>query len=80
MTDVVGYRVYFGTVPGTCPGGGSFFVDIGSSAAPRTQTVNLTLKGLRVRELYYVAVTAVSAAGGESACSVESSARARPAN
>jgi Fibronectin type III domain len=80
MTDVVGYRVYFGTAPGTCPRGGSFFIDAGSSSAPRTQTVTLTLKGLRVGELYYVAVSAVSAAGGESACSAESSARARQAD
>jgi hypothetical protein len=80
MSDIVGYRVYVGTAPGTCPRGSSFFVDAAASAANRTQPVSTMLKGLKMGELYYVAVTAVSAAGGESACSAESSARARQAD
>ena len=38
------------------------------------------VQGLKMGELYCVAVTAVSAAGGESVCSAESSARARQAD
>ena len=80
MSDVVGYRIYFGTGRGTCPGGASFYVDAVRAAAPATQPVKLTLKGLKVGERYYVAVTAVSASGGESSCSAEASARARQAD
>src|SRR5262249_43902735 len=77
LTDVVGYRIYFGTARGVCPNGGSFFVDAGAAAAAGTQPVRLMLKGLRVGERYYVALTAVSKSAGESACSVETNAQAR---
>jgi len=80
LTDVVGYRIYFGTSRGTCPSGGSFYVDAVRSAAPGTEPVRLMLKGLKVGERYYAALTAVSASGGESACSAETNARARPAD
>ena len=77
MTDVVGYRIYFGTARGTCPGGRSFFVDAERPAAPGDQPMRLALKGLKIGERYYAAVTAVSTTGGESACSAETSARVR---
>jgi len=80
LTDVVGYRTYFGTARDVCPGGGSFFVDAASLAAAGTQPMRLMLKGLRVGERYYVALTAVSKSGGESACSTETNARARQAD
>jgi len=41
------------------------------------QTVSTKLTGLKVGELYYVAVTAVSKNGKESECSAAASARAR---
>jgi len=80
LTDVVGYRIYFGTARGVCPGGGSFFVDAVPLAAAGTQPMRLMLKGLKVGELYYAALTAVSKSGGESACSAEMNARARQAD
>ena len=59
----------------TCPRGASFLV-----AAPSVrpgQPPDIRLKGLKMAELYYAALTAASAAGGETSGSIQLSARAR---
>jgi hypothetical protein len=74
-TDVVSYRVYYGTTAGRCPGG--TFLTIPAPPGSPGQTVSTKLTGLKVGELYYVAVSAVSQSGRESACTTWASARAR---
>ena len=75
LTDIVSYRVYYGTTTGPCPGG--VFLTIPPPQGGSGQTVSTKLTGLKVGELYYVAVTAVSKNGKESECSAAASARAR---
>ncbi|PYN89825.1 MAG: hypothetical protein DMD87_04245 [Candidatus Rokuibacteriota bacterium] len=77
LTDIVAYRVYYGTTPGPCPGG--TFLTIPSSQGTPGQTVRTKLTELKVGEIYYIAVTALSKNGRESDCSAPTSARARRA-
>jgi hypothetical protein len=75
LTDVVSYRVYYRTAQGPCPGGPS--LTIPAPKGSPGQPISTTLTGLKVGELYYVAVTAVNQRGRESACTAWTSARAR---
>lgn len=75
LTDIVSYRVYYGTTTGPCPGG--TFLTLPSPQGSPGQAVTTKLSDLKVGELYYVAVTAVSKNGTESDCSAAASARAR---
>ena len=77
LTDVVSYRVYYGTTTGPCPRGK--FLTIPVFQGNPGQTVSTKLTNLKAGELYYVAVTAVSKNGTESDCSRPASARARDA-
>jgi len=76
--DVAAYRVYYGTTPTPCPGGGYVTVPAKPGVAGRSVTTRLT--GLSVGEVYYVAVTAVSSSGAQSGCSAAASNRARAAD
>ena len=78
VTNVAAYRVYYGTASGPCPGGTSFIIRSQSASAGQIVTTRLT--SLKTGELYYVAVTAVSATGVESACSDAATGRARRAD
>ena len=69
LTNLAFYRVYYGT--GGTPCQGPSFIQVTSSTpspAPG-QVVGATLTGLTSATTYFVAVTAVSASGAESACS-----------
>jgi hypothetical protein len=68
LTDLAGYRLYYGTSPTPCPG--STFLQVTSSArAPQAgQRIGGRLMGLAGGTLYYVSVTAVDTAGAESPC------------
>ena len=74
LTSIVSYRVYYGTTTGPCPGG-PFLTIPSTPGSPREMSTKLT--NLKVGELNYVAVTALSANGAESDCSAVASARAR---
>jgi fibronectin type 3 domain-containing protein len=69
-SDVVGYRVYWGT------GSGSYAQPHGSGVNTGSAT-GYTVTGLSVGRTYYFAVTAYDAAGNESAFSGEVSKVAR---
>ena len=56
LTDLAGYRVYYGTSPGSQPN----MVSVGKSNA-------LTIQGLLRGVTYYVSVSAVNSGGTESA-------------
>jgi hypothetical protein len=75
LTDIVSYRVYYGTTTSPCPGG--VFLTIPPPQGSPGQAVSTKLTGLKVGELYHVAVTAVRKNGTESDCSAAASARAR---
>ena len=77
-TDIASYRIYYGTMPNPCHGGSP--LTVAATTASPGQTMKTRLAGLKVGELYYVAVTAVTSSGEESGCSVAASARARPAD
>ena len=65
-SDVVGYRLYYGTSSRTylqAPGAG---INVGRTTA-------FTASGLQFGQLYYFAVTAYDAAGNESSFSPEAS-------
>ena len=74
-TDIASYRIYYGTTSNPCPGDTPLTVS--ATTASPGQTVKTRLTGLKMGELYYVAVTAVSSSGKESVCSVAASGRAR---
>ena len=74
-TDIASYRIYYGTTSNPCPGDTPLTVS--ATTASPGQTVKTRLTGLKMGELYYVAVTAVSSSGKESVCSVPTSGRAR---
>jgi hypothetical protein len=74
-TDIASYRIYYGTTPSPCPGG--TLLTVPATTARPGQAVKTRLAGLKMGELYYVAVTAVSSSGKESGCSVVASGRAR---
>ena len=74
-TDIASYRIYYGTTSNPCPGDTPLTVS--ATTASPGQTVKTRLTGLKMGELYYVAVTAVSSSGKESVCSVATSGRAR---
>lgn len=77
LIDLASYRIYYGTSSAPCPG--PAFVPIASPTAspPPDQTINARLTGLVTDTRYYVAVSAVAAAGTESACTAPQSALAR---
>ena len=74
-TDIASYRIYYGTTSNPCPG--RVRLTVSATTARPGQTVTTRLTGLKMGELYYVAVTAVSSSGKESVCSVATSGRAR---
>ena len=78
LNDLAAYRVYHGTPSSPCPGSSRTQIASPTSSPASNQTVSLRLTGLTVGTRYYVAITAVDAAGNESACSSVASAVARP--
>jgi hypothetical protein len=74
VTDIASYRVYYGTATPPCPGG--TFLTVASPPASPGRTVSTRLSKLKMGELYYVAVTAVSSSGVESGCSIATTGRA----
>jgi hypothetical protein len=77
LTDLTSYRIYYGTPSSPCPASSSAQTASPTSSPGSNQTVSFRLSGLTVGTLYNVAVTAVDAAGNESACSSVASAVAR---
>jgi len=77
-TDIASYRIYYGTMPNPCHSGS--LLKVAATTASPGQTVKTRLTGLKMGELYYVAVTAVTSSGKESGCSVAASGRAHPAD
>jgi Fibronectin type III domain len=77
-TDIASYRIYYGTMPSPCHSGS--LLTVAATTASPGQPVKTRLTGLKIGELYYIAVTAVSSKGKESGCSVVASGRARPAD
>lgn len=77
LTDLLKYRVYYGT--GASPCLGPTFVEVASPSAtpPANQTVSVRLTGLVSGTTYNVAVTAIDAGGNQSACSTPASAVAQ---
>jgi hypothetical protein len=74
-SDVLEYRIYYyGTTQQPCPGGS--LRKISAKTSGSSQQVQTRLTGLKLDEVYYVAVTAVSSTGKESSCSVVASGRA----
>lgn len=70
LNEVVSYRVYYDTTDPPCPNG-PFVVVEGLGARPR-----VTITGLTIGQLYYVAVAAQTS-HGSSGCSATVSSRAR---
>ena len=77
LTDLTAYRVYYGTQSAPCPGTTQAQMASPTSSPGASQTVSFRLAGLTAGTRYNVAVSAVDAAGNESACSVVASAVAR---
>lgn len=77
LTDLASYRVYYGTQSAPCPGTSQVQMASPTSSPGASQTVTSRLTGLTAGTRYNVAVTAVDAAGNESACSGVASAIAR---
>ncbi len=77
LTDLNSYRIYYGTSSTPCLGSSVAQIASPTSSPGPNQTVSLRLTGLTIGSLYNVAVTAVDAAGKESACSGAASATAR---
>jgi len=69
LTDLASYNVYYGTTDPPCPGATSVSVASPTASPGPDQTVAATLTGLATGTAYFVAVTAVTAAGSESPCS-----------
>jgi hypothetical protein len=68
LTNLAGYRVYYGTAGTGCPGATYVTVPSPTSAPSANQTLTWTLSGLTTGTAYNVGVTAVDTAGQESAC------------
>jgi len=77
LTDVVAYRVYYGTADAPCPGGRATLAAAPKVPLPPDQPLEVRLTRLTVGQLYYVAFTAVNSRGIESSCTNTESARAR---
>ena len=63
LAGIESYRVYYATTNVPCPGGPYLTVPAAPGNASRTISTKLT--GLRVGELYYVAVTDLTTKGEE---------------
>jgi Big-like domain-containing protein/glucodextranase-like protein len=77
LTDLVSYRLYYGTASSPCPGSSSVQVASPTSSPGPNQTMSARLPGLTTGTLYNVAVSAVDASGNQSSCSTTASAVAR---
>src|SRR5262245_37623057 len=77
LTDLASYRVYFGPQSVPCPGTTRAQMASPTSSPSANQTVSFRLTGLTTGTRYNVAVSAVDAAGNESACSSVASGVAR---
>jgi Bacterial Ig domain/HYDIN/CFA65/VesB-like, Ig-like domain len=77
LIDLASYRLYYGTSSSPCPGAAVVQVASPTSTPGPNQTISARLTGLATGTLYNVAVSAVDAAGLQSACSVIASAIAR---
>jgi hypothetical protein len=74
LTNLAGYRVYYGTASAGCPGATYLSVAAPSPAPAPNQTLTWTLSGLTTGTAYYVGVTAVDTTGQESTCVTSASA------
>ena len=77
LIDLASYRLYYGTQNAPCPGSSWAQVASPTSSPGPNQSLSFRLTGLATGGLYRVAVSAVDAAGLESACSNLASALAR---
>jgi Purple acid Phosphatase, N-terminal domain/HYR domain len=77
LADLSSYRVYFGTSSAPCPGSSSVAVPSPRSRPEPGDQASVRLSGLATGATYHVSVTAVDAAGNQSACSGVASAPAR---
>jgi Big-like domain-containing protein/purple acid phosphatase-like protein/ASPM-SPD-2-Hydin domain-containing protein len=77
LSDLALYRIYYATQSTPCPGSTGTQIASPTASPATNQTVALKLTGLTAGTSYSVAVTAVDAAGLESACSTVASAVAR---
>jgi len=77
LTDLVSYRLYYGTQSALCPGTPTAQVASPTPSPGTNQTVSVRLTGLTAGSRYNVAVSAVDAVGNESTCSGVASAVAR---
>jgi hypothetical protein len=69
LTDLAGYRIYYGPSPAPCPGSAFFEAAAPAPLPAPGETVRFTLTGLATDTLYYVSVVAVDASGNVSDCS-----------
>src|SRR5262245_18596360 len=74
LTDLAGYRVYYGPTSAPCPGSPHVNVPSTTSRPGPNVTVRSSLSGLSAGTAYHVSVTAVDTAGNESACTTPSEA------
>jgi hypothetical protein len=77
LIDLASYRLYYGAQSAPCPGTTRAQVASPTTSPGANQTMTFRLTGLAAGTRYSVAVTAVDAAGNESACSGVASAVAR---
>src|SRR5262245_28513172 len=77
LSDLTSYLLYYGTQSSPCPGTTRAQVASPTSSPVANQTVSFRLTGLTTGTRYNIAVSAVDAAGNESACSSVASAVAR---
>jgi hypothetical protein len=77
LTDLVSYRVYYGTSASPCPSGTFHQLASAVSAPSPNQTVHFRLTGLTMGQRYHVAIVAVNLRGATSVCSIVASAPAR---
>jgi hypothetical protein len=66
LTDLMAYRVYYGSATSPCPGPSGFEVPSPTTSPAPNTLVSFRLTGLTAGTLYYVAVTAVDTEGNES--------------
>jgi len=78
LTDLAGYRLYFGTTQPACPGASFLTVPSPTAQPAAGQTVNHRVAGLNAGATYSVRVTAIDTSGNESACSPPVSGVAQP--
>src|SRR6267143_973045 len=77
LTDLVAFRVYFGTSASPCPNGTFSQVTAPISSPPPNQTVSVRLTNLTSGTLYNVSAAAIDTNGNQSPCSVAASATAQ---